>query len=217
MKLNPTTRDLTGVRFGRLVPIAFDGYKKSHAQWRCRCDCGTEKTIGASNLMLGRTESCGCLQRERAAAGARKHGRSTHPIYHSWWGMRARCYNKSYDHWSDYGGRGIKVCPRWRDSFENFLADMGASWAPGLSVDRINNDGDYSPENCRWATRSEQVRNTRRTRMVTIDGVRDCISAHAERLGVPASRLVARLKLGWSEDQLSAPKDHYRRTPRIPK
>ncbi|RAJ70210.1 hypothetical protein K378_01375 [Streptomyces sp. Amel2xB2] len=137
-----------GARYGRLTVLATRHPGETHVQ--CRCACGTEKAIPVKQW--GHTQSCGCAHR--------RHGYSGTRIYWTWADMINRCTNPTHKQWRHYGGRGITVCPRWRASFVNFLADMGER-PPGMSLDRINNDGPYTPSNCRWTDHSTQSKNRR--------------------------------------------------------
>jgi NUMOD3 motif len=154
--------DLTGRRFGRWTVVE-RAQNNKHGQccWVCECECGTAAAIAGSNLRRGGSLSCGCLQREKTSARNWKHGGSKTAEYRTWARMKERCYNPNNKSFADYGGRGIKVCDRWRDNFVNFLADVGKR-PLGKSLDRRpDNNGNYEPSNVRWGSRKQQNTNQR--------------------------------------------------------
>ena len=157
-------QDLLGQRFGRLEVIQRDRLDGSFRYWRCRCVCGREKVARGYNLLHGLTSSCGCLQEESRKTAQRRHGRTKSPEHRAWVGMRSRCYYPKDASYKHYGARGIVVCERWRQEqgFENFLVDMGPRPSSKHSLDRVNNNGNYEPSNCRWATTTEQQKNRRK-------------------------------------------------------
>lgn len=164
--------DLTGQRFSRLVVVSLHS-KDGSAKWNCICDCGSTKVVQTSSLRRGATKSCGCLQKERASSANKTHGMRRHPMYNTWTGIKKRCYNENNPSYNNYGGRGITVCERWLESFDNFLEDMFPTWKEGLSLDRIDVNGNYEPSNCQWANDIEQANNKRETRYIGDKTLRD--------------------------------------------
>ncbi len=200
-------RDLTGRTFGRLSVLHVDTSRprKPDVPYVVRCECGTIKSIRGVDLVTGNTKSCGCIRREVAAERARKrnttHGMSRRRLYHTWNNMVRRCSDPRRPDYPRYGGRGIKVCDRWLEP-ENFYADMGDPPAAAMSLDRIDNDGDYSPENCRWATISQQCRNQRKSILITYNGVTKPMLDWAEEFGLGGGTLKTRIfTLGWPVDK----------------
>jgi hypothetical protein len=153
--------DLTGKKFNRLTIIGLS-HQKGNFYWDARCDCGKFLKVNGGNLKNGHSKSCGCLNKEKVTARRTKHNLSGTRIYKIWTSMISRCNQPKDYHYKWYGSRGISVCSRWLHSFENFYEDMGER-PEGRSLDRINNDGDYSPDNCRWSTYKEQANNTRKS------------------------------------------------------
>lgn len=184
---------LKGQRFGRLIAIEIAGKQRKMNTWRCICDCGNETITTATRLKSGKTRSCGCLAGER-------HGMAGTRTYRIWGLMKDRCNNPKSRVYAWYGGRGIKVCDRWNDSFSAFFEDMGEC-PPNLSIDRIDPNGHYEPNNCRWATDIEQARNTRTNRILTIDGQSKTVAEWSEITGISTSTIHRRLVLGWSDDE----------------
>jgi len=213
---NPSTRgnrfqDLTGRKFGRLIALEYiPRSASSPAKWRCACKCGAEITTAVSCLTTGMTRSCGCLRNEASRKNGLKtmtHGLTRSPEYRAWRSMRCRCYRVTDPSYQWYGGRGISVCQRWRESFLAFLADVGPRPSPRHSVDRIDNDGNYEPANCRWATTREQKANVSWNRHLTYNGETRNISEWARQTGISSSTIRIRLdRLGWTiEDALTTP------------
>lgn len=196
--LKHPTVDISGQRSGLLVAIRpLDARRRNCVVWRCRCDCGREVEIPV--VSFRRNKSCGCTKGKSSIRhGHALQGRVTREFI-TWASMHARCSNPNARRYARYGGRGITVCERWKD-FAAFYADMGAR-PPHHSLDRIDNDGHYSPENCRWATWKQQNRNTRANHKLTLNGITDCIAGWAERTGIPPRRIASRLCRGWTVER----------------
>jgi len=176
-------KDLTGQRFGWLIVVSrAENSKAGKARWNCICDCGETTTANGQSLRDGHTKSCGCLQRKTIGDAHLTHGMCGTPIHGIWKAMRQRCMNPSNHGYRNYGGRGISICERW-NKFENFYADMGRIPAK-MSLERRDNNGNYCPENCCWATRKSQNRNTRKNIIIKYQGKSQCMVAWAEELGV---------------------------------
>ena len=213
-------KDLTGKKFGKLTVVQLTEKRTPGGKrlWECNCDCGDAAYVPSSDLNSGHTTSCGCnvaihMKRvitDRIARGDNiQHGHAPRSgfsaTYKVWRNMINRCELPSDKYYPLYGGRGIKICQRWRESFENFLADMGEV-PKGLTIEREQRDGHYEPGNCRWATRKAQANNRRTNRLLTHDGLTLTAVQWAERLGLSAVLIYNRLSLGWSDsDVLTRP------------
>lgn len=200
--------DMQGLRFGRLTVIKKAGpAKDGHMTWLCKCDCGKETVAKGSYIRRGITMSCGCLNKEINSAKAKKHGMTSTRLYNEWKGMKYRCYNPRSANYPNYGGRGITVCPEWRDSFEAFRDwALANGYRDDLTLDRRDNDGPYSPENCRWISLKDQQSNRRTNRTIIYNGQRKTMKQWAEDRDIPYNTLRQRLNKGWElEKALNTP------------
>lgn len=200
--LMPKFKDLMGQKFGRLTIIELAGRNKSHKIiWKCLCDCGKEAIVVGTCLVTGRTKSCGCLHKEVIT----KHGLTGSRIYAIWNSMMSRCYHPKNKYFKGYGARGIRVCNEWHDAktFYNWAQNNG--YKKGLTIDRINNNGNYEPSNCRWATLKEQCNNKRTNRLITINGITHNLTEWATIAGLKKATLHARLRARWKEENLLLP------------
>lgn len=192
--------DICGERFGRLVVLRFLRVRSGTARWECRCDCGETVETCTGALRAGRIKSCGCLTKERVSEACTTHGASGTRLYSIWVQMIGRCHNKNHANFHRYGGRGITVCERWREDFMAFREDMGDP-GEGLWLDRINNDGNYTPENCRWATPRRQGNNTSRNIDIAIGGATKTASQWARANGLNPHTALSRISRGWDPEK----------------
>lgn len=199
--------DLTGKRFGRLTVIKY----LCQSKWLCKCDCGNEKIVKSGNLKNGHVKSCGCLNKEISRNKMITHGYSSTRIYKIYIGIKKRCYNKNYSQFYLYGGRGITICDEWKDSFIYFYNwAINNGYKDSLTIDRIDNNGNYEPKNCRWITQKQQNRNTRHNRLITYNNETHCISEWAEIKNLTYSSLQHRLNRNWTiEKALNTPMFHH--------
>ena len=181
-------QDLAGQRFGLWLVLSRDPERGRGSRWLCRCDCGVERLLPSNHLTAGRSKSCGCRLSMHAGL---KHT----PTWNSWSSMWARCTSRSHHAFGRYGGRGISICERWGD-FRNFLADMGTR-PPGTTLDRIDNDGNYEPGNCRWATQREQGNNRRSCTRIVFQGRAQTLRQWSSETGLGAGTIAYRIAAGW--------------------
>lgn len=204
--------DMTGHKCGRLTVVARAANNKAgRAMWHCRCECGVTVVVWGAALRNGTTRSCGCLNREATAKATTTHGGARlsghEPLYRVWRSMKRCCRAPvGTDDWRRYAGRGIHVCDRWAD-YANFRDDMLPTWRRGLTIDRIDNDGNYEPSNCRWATKKVQARNRRTNFYISYNGETKTVAQWAEDTGIPVSRIYQRIvKLGWPPEKALSPR-----------
>ena len=212
--------DLTGQKFGRLSVVKrVESVKKGRgAYWFCKCDCGNEVVVRTGNLK-GTTKSCGCLHKElsrQKCLNEAKHNMSHTRLYKIWVGIKTRCYNKNSKEYKYYGGRGIKMCNEWENDFLNFYKwAISNGYDNDLSIDRIDNNGSYNPNNCRWANDIEQANNTRNNHYYTINGVTHSIADWLRIFKIPRGVYNSRVYRGWNiGDALTIPKHKYNKTKR---
>jgi hypothetical protein len=207
----PKIKDLTGQKYNRLTVIKFSHQLNHKSQWLCQCDCGKETIVDGYKLKKGITKSCGCYASERAREWMKEmraegltqpritHGLSNLTIYNSWKTMLHRCENKNDKRYHDYGGRGIKVCDEWHDVTKFYQWAVQNGYEEGLSIDRIDVNGNYEPSNCRWADRVMQQNNMRNNVLLTINGKTKTLMTWAREYGIRYDVLISRLRRGWDE------------------
>lgn len=194
-------KDLTGLSFGRLKVLKFFEQKGVDNRWLCKCVCGNTKIIYRSNLTSGQSTSCGCYQKEVVT----KHGLSKHRLYNIWIDMRKRCFDERFKHYENYGGRGITICDEWNSDFMNFYNwSIENGYDKKLTLDRIDNDGNYTPKNCRWVTRIVQNNNTRKNVFIDFKGEKYTIAQLARKYGLNPKTIVYRIENGYTDDEIIA-------------
>ena len=193
--------DLTGNRYGRLVVVKDSLRRKnSCVMWECLCDCGNTTYVITSHLKSGAIRSCGCLRKEENKVRLKTHGLSKSRLFRIWAGMISRCKNKTQSGYKNYGGRGISVCKEWNDSFSVFKDWAFAhGYNDNLTIERIDVNGNYCPENCKWITKAEQNNNTRQSHFVTIEGKTLTIKQWCDVYGISDKVVRCRIRRGWSE------------------
>lgn len=204
--------DLTGQKFGRLTVVKrVEDYVSPSGQklvqWLCECECGNKTIVQSCILRHGKTASCGCLRNEVVSKINTKHGQAHTRPYKTWKNMIARCYHKNYKNYKNYGGRGIQVCEEWKNDFVSFYNwAISNGYTDNLTLDRINTDGNYEPNNCRWVSMKEQDRNRRTNRLLTYNGETHCYAEWEQLLNFGRGMVWNRLNRGWSiEKALTTP------------
>ena len=192
--LNWAKKDISGQRFNKWVVLSEvkERSKSGLVYWTCKCDCGLIKNVSGSSLRTGRANAC-------FSCSMKKHDLSFHPLYMVWSGIKTRCFYKKSHEYHIYGGRGITMSDEWKISFQTFYNDMINGYKNGLEIDRIDNNGNYCKENCRWATKSENLRNKRDNIYLNIDGVSKTIIDWAKDLNINPSTIYARKHRGWED------------------
>lgn len=196
-------RDLTGQRSGRLIVIKEHGRnKQGKAVWLCQCECGNLKTVYSYSLISKTTLSCGCLQKEVVKERSITHNKTKTRLYKTWANIKTRCYNPKFTYYKYYGGRGIKMCDEWQ-AFEAFHAwAITSGYSDNLTIERIKNDGNYEPGNCKWVTMKEQANNKSSNQNLSYAGKTQTLKQWSEEIGISYYALIQRLHLGWSAKEI---------------
>ncbi|BCG66439.1 hypothetical protein [Staphylococcus phage vB_SsapH-Golestan101-M] len=195
-------KDMTNYKFNGCVVLKRAENKGKNVCWLCRCYCGVEFVVRATDIRTGNTKSCGCLNRKLAGDRARKHGNRNSRLYNIWNNMKMRCSNPNSVNFKNYGARGISVCDEWFNSFENFYKwAMGNGYNDTLTLDRIDNDKGYKPSNCKWADYTHQERNRRNNHILEYNNEKYSIAEWSDITGIPYSTLWSRIKKGWSVEK----------------
>lgn len=200
-------KDLIGKKFNRLLVIELAERKNNAIVWKCRCDCGKITNVITANLTSGRVKSCGCLKDEKLIQRSTTHNQRHTKLYEVWKSIKQRCFNPNNISYKNYGGRGITICDDWRNSFSSFYEwSIQNGYSDKYSIDRIDNNGNYEPSNCRWVTRVIQANNTRTNKYITINNVTKSLADWVRTTNLSYNCVKTRLDCGWSpEDALTLP------------
>ena len=207
------SRDYTGMKRGMMTAVREVGSNGRRKLWLVRCECGAEKTLVGTSFATGDAQSCNSsecrkeLRRRKGHKPFTTHGMSKHPAYAVWRSMLDRCRLPTHQAWHNYGGRGIRVCVRWEESFENFWADMGPTYQRGLTLERVDNDAGYGPSNCRWADWKSQSRNQRRNAVIDTPEGPMLVCEAAEKSGIGMTTLLYRKGVGVPAERMFDPPD----------
>lgn len=202
--------NLLNQRFGRLTVIGQEKSQGGKSAWKCLCDCGNITTVVSTNLTLGKIKSCGCIRREQITERNITHNLTKSKIYKVWKGIKQRCSNPKHPSYKNYGARGIRVCEEWKENFDGFyqwsiangyIENKGNQKTNLLTIDRIDNDKNYSPDNCRWVDRATQARNKRGNKIIVYKGEKHCLIEWCEILNLSYRRTLGRLDKGWSAER----------------
>ena len=194
--------DLTGKRFGRLTVIKRTESTNHNIKWLCKCDCGNEKSVFGIDLTQGKTASCGCIRKEMVIQKNTKHGYAHTRLHNEWTGIKQRCFNVKNQAYKNYGGRGITMCDEWKDNFFVFYEwAMNNGYQDDLTIDRIDNNGNYEPSNCRWTDRITQANNTRVNRRIEYKGETRTLKEWARIKNIGYGKLQARFIRGWTTEK----------------
>lgn len=192
--------DISGEKYGRLTAIKrLPKENDEKTKWLCKCDCGEVSEVNLSDLRAGKTKSCGCFRRELTSKMRESHKKTDTRLYSIWSSMKTRCYNPKSESYPDYGGRGIKVCDKWKENFEEFYHWANKNgYREHLTLDRIENDENYCPENCRWATGLQQGRNKRNNIIIKINNSERLLLEWCEIFGIRYDIVYGRIRWGWN-------------------
>uniref|UniRef100_A0A6H2A0Y7 HNH endonuclease n=1 Tax=viral metagenome TaxID=1070528 RepID=A0A6H2A0Y7_9ZZZZ len=204
--------DLIGKKFGRLTVIErLESDKLGRLYWKCKCECGNFTSVLGLSLRYNHTKSCGCLKEEKSKTSNLKHGKTKTRLHGIWVNMRERCHNKNNYKYEDYGGRGIEICHEWDDFMVFYEWSMSNGYQDNLTIDRIDNDGNYEPFNCRWTTMKVQNTNKRTNRNIEFNGKTQCITEWAKELNIPLSTRISKYNMDIDK-ALTLPKKKYTKT-----